>query len=221
MLSNLFSVNLYYTIYFNLRYFSWKDAMKLPVLIFGKVSVNALKGNVKINGAIKTGMIRFGEQIVGIYDKKLRTVFNIHGTFQFDGRAILARGSSISIGKGASLTTGDNFKITAKSAIIASGGKSVTFGADCLLSWDVLIMNTDFHKMIDLDKDEVKPFSNDIHIGHKVWIGCGVKVLKGAQIPSGSIVAAGSIVTGKLTDESCIYAGAPARMIRPNTSWKE
>lgn len=221
MLNSLFSVNLYYTLYFNLKYFSWKDALKLPVLVFGKVSVNALKGDVKINGALKTGMIRFGEQMVGIFDKKLRTVFNIHGTLQFDGSAIVARGSSISIGRGAKLTAGNNFKITAKSAIIASGGKSVTFGAHCLLSWDVLIMNTDFHKIIDLDIDEVKPFSDHIFIGDKVWLGCGVKVLKGAQIPSGSVIAAGAVVTGKLTGENCIYAGGPARMIRNNISWQE
>jgi len=54
-----------------------------------------------------------------------------------------------------------------------------------------------------------------VHIGSNVWIGAQVTVLAGAHIPSNSVIGAGSIVRGRLSRPGWLYAGNPARPIRP------
>jgi acetyltransferase-like isoleucine patch superfamily enzyme len=50
-----------------------------------------------------------------------------------------------------------------------------------------------------------------IHIADDVWIGCGVRILAGAEIATRSIIAAGAVVIGR-TYESGIHAGVPAKL---------
>lgn len=52
-----------------------------------------------------------------------------------------------------------------------------------------------------------------VHIGHDVWIGCLVVVLKGVTIGEGAIVGAGSVVSNDVPSFT-IVAGNPARVVR-------
>ncbi|MBC7648989.1 MAG: CatB-related O-acetyltransferase [Vitreoscilla sp.] len=51
-------------------------------------------------------------------------------------------------------------------------------------------------------------------IGHDVWIGSGVIVLRGVTIGDGAVVAAGSVVTRDV-DAYSVVGGVPARFIKP------
>lgn len=217
---NIFKVNWIRTVIFNFKYFRFRDAARFPVLLFGRFDIHALKGEVILKGPVTKGRVRIGAVTVGIFEKRSSTVLNIYGTLQFDGPANIGGGSSISIGKGATLRLGANFKVTAKSSIVATGAKSVEFGADCLLSWDILVMNTDFHKIMDKTSGEVINPPQDVKIGNKVWIGCQVTILKGAVITDNAVIAAGSVVSGTLDQEHSIYAGLPAKKIRNDIYWK-
>lgn len=61
---------------------------------------------------------------------------------------------------------------------------------------------------------DVYESAEDIKIGHDVWIGERVTCLPGVEIATGSVIGAGSIVT-KSTQPYGIYAGNPAKFIRP------
>lgn len=52
-----------------------------------------------------------------------------------------------------------------------------------------------------------------VHIGHGVWIGANVVVLKGVKIGDGAVVGAGSVVTSDVSPQ-CIFAGNPAVLLR-------
>jgi len=53
-------------------------------------------------------------------------------------------------------------------------------------------------------------------IGNDCWIGDDVMVLGGASISDGCIIGARSmLVEGQITEPFCIYAGSPAKLIRP------
>jgi acetyltransferase-like isoleucine patch superfamily enzyme len=56
-----------------------------------------------------------------------------------------------------------------------------------------------------------------IVVGDDVWIGCGVRVLKGVTIGNGAIIAAGAVVT-KDVPPFAIVGGIPGRVLamRPN-----
>ena len=59
-------------------------------------------------------------------------------------------------------------------------------------------------------------YSEPPKIGHDVWIASNVIVLQGVTIGNGAIIGSGAVVT-KDVEAGWIYAGVPARKIRPRT----
>lgn len=208
------------TIYFNFKYLPFKQAIRLPILVSKKVSLREARGQVVINSEIRTGMIKIGFSGVGIFDYKYsRTIWQVAGKVVFNGRAHIGHGSKISVGPEGRLVIGDNFIITAESSIVASE-KTVEFGNDCLLSWDVLIMDTDFHSILDANSSVVNP-SRDVKIGNHVWVGCRTTILKGSDIEDNCIIASNSLVTKSLTGTNKLFGGQPARELKSNVTWKK
>jgi len=159
-------------------------------------------------------MIKIGFGDIGVFDRiKSRTIWQVSGTVEFIGSARVGHGSKISV-KG-ELIIGDGFCVSAESAIIAAS--KVVIGKDVLISWDVLIMDTDFHKIFNgvnrLNQD------SPIHIGNNVWIGCRSLVLKGCNIADGVIIAAASTVSQSINESCVVVAGTPAKVIKHNVSW--
>ena len=132
------------TLRINFRYFDFFEAIKLPIFLAPNVKILKLSGSVLINKPIYPGMIRIGYGNVGIFDKDYqRTLLYIEGVIEFDEGVKIGHGSRISSAKGSLIRFGKNFTITAHSSIISRF--KITFGNDCLLSWDILIMDSDFH----------------------------------------------------------------------------
>ncbi len=93
----------------------------------------------------------------------------------------------------------------------------VEIGANCAISWDVDIMDTDFHGIVEVD-GSTSSISASILIEDRVWIGAGAKILKGVRIGHDSVVAAGAIVTKSCPPHS-LMAGVTARRIREIRGW--
>jgi acetyltransferase-like isoleucine patch superfamily enzyme len=83
----------------------------------------------------------------------------------------------------------------------------VDIGRNCRISWDVVIMDTDQHKIV-----ESVPMSKPIIIEENVWIGCRCIILKGVRIGSGAIIAAGAVVTKDIPPLT-VAGGVPARVL--------
>lgn len=206
------------TIYFNFKYFNFKQAMKLPILMSYNTVLLSTKGKITINRPIKTAMIRIGFGNVGIFDKsKSRTILNIYGEIIFNGRADIGHGSRISINAVGKLILGDNFKISAESSIICR--EKITFGDNCLLSWDILIMDTDFHKITHNGKYTNK--NKKISIGEHVWIGCRCTILKGVTIANDTVISANSHIYKSFDSQNILIGGNPAKIIKEDINWLE
>lgn len=54
-----------------------------------------------------------------------------------------------------------------------------------------------------------------VEIGDGVWLGAGSKVMPGVKIAPRIIVGAGAVVTKDLGKEGWLYAGVPAKPIKP------
>ena len=219
-LLELQEVNLLKTIYFNFHYFPFKKAIHLPVLICWRSELFKVNGRIVISGPLKTGMVRFGAHTLGTQDLLYsRTMWEVFGTLVIKGQTFIGRGSKISVGKDATLTIGENFAITGNSEIICQ--KEITFGRDCLLSWDILIMDSDFHHILD-ENETVINAPAPIVIGNHVWIGCRNTILKGVSIADNTIVAANSTITQTILDKNCVIGGhgKSLEILKRNVGWK-
>ena len=208
------------TVYFNLRYFPFSIAIHLPVLVYRRTRLSRMGGRISINVPLKRGIVKLGAQELGTQDSYYsRTIWEVSGHLVINGSVGIGRGSKISIGENATLTLGDKFVITGDSTIICQ--KEITFGSGCLLSWDVLIMDTDFHHVYD-ENGCILNSPKAIRIGNHVWIGCRNTILKGVTITDDIVVAANSLITRDIKDDHCVVGGQgkDAEIIKRGINWR-
>ena len=175
-------------------------------------------GEICIQEPLYPGKIQIGTNYVGLFPKKTNPVIlELDGKLNFMGEAQIGFGSKLIIGETGELILGHNFHITAAAEIIAL--KKIVFGDDCIISWQCLFMDTDFHKIFDAEKNVINP-NNEIKIGNKVWFGCKNTVLKGSRIPNNTVVAAGTIVNKSFEKEGTILGGTPIKVLKNEISWE-
>lgn len=206
------------TVVFNLKYFPLKTAVKFPVLVSKNVFLYKTNGRIIISAPIKTGMIQIGYGKVGVSDfKRVRAVWEVDGEIVFNGKADIMHGSKISVAKQAQLVIGNNVFINTETAIVA--GKRIKIGDNSSISWETLIMDTDFHAIADRYGNVINA-PREVVIKNNVWVCCRCTILKGAILPAGSVIAANSLVTGPLKGDNSIFGGNPAKLLKSDISWK-
>lgn len=218
-LSKLWDICCFNTLYFNFKYLPIKQAIKLPILVSRRVRIRIASGSITIKGTITTGMIRVGMDSVGIFDNiKSRSIWQVQGNIIFHGRCFLGHGCKISVAPNAILSFGKDFACSAESTI--SAVKQISIGNKCLFSWDILMMDTDWHIIRDYNHNILNP-AKPISIGNNVWVGCRTTITKGVEIADGTIIAAGSIVTKSIVEPNCIFGKNPLQLIKRNVIWSK
>lgn len=210
------------SLYYNLKLFPIKTAIRIPILISNKIKVaEAYRGAVEINSAIRPFMIYIGfEGTIDICENRYGLImFDKGSKIIFNGKASMAKGVFLRVSKGAKLIIGENF--TANKNCHIGCAESVYIGKDVLLGFNVNITDNDGHWIYNLDKpQQLQPLSKPITIGNNVWMGAYVDIRKGVNIPNGCVVGWRSCVFKSFTEESCIIGGYPAKVIRNNVGWK-
>ncbi len=204
------------TLRFNLHYFPLKTALKLPVVVSHRTYLRELHGKVELPEKVERAMVKIGFGDVGHYDRKRsRGIWQVNGTVSFGGKASIGHGSKISV-RG-NLFFGDGFNMTAESTIVCA--KEIRFGRDCLLSWDILVMDTDEHPLYNKDNERINP-DKPILVGDHVWIGCKCVLLKGSEVPDNTVVAAGTLLTSSFSGEHQVIGGNPPTVLKHDIRWE-
>ena len=204
------------TLRFNLHYFPLKTALKLPVVVSHRTFLRELNGKVVLPEKVETAMVKIGFGDVGHYDRKhSRSIWQVSGRVSFGGKASIGHGSKLSI-RG-DLALGADFNMTAESTIVCA--KSIRFGNDCLLSWDILVMDTDEHPLYNKEHKRINP-DKPIIVGNHVWIGCKCVLLKGAEIPDNTVLAAGTLLTSAFSGEQQVIGGNPPSILKREVRWE-
>lgn len=204
------------TLRFNLHYFPLKTALKLPVIVSHRTCLRELHGKVVLPEKVEMAMIKIGFGDVGHYDRKRsRSIWQVSGTVTFGGKASIGHGSKLSVrGK---LSLGADFNMTAESTIVCA--KEIRFGDDCLLSWDILVMDTDEHPLYDKAQQRINP-DKPIIVGEHVWIGCKCVLLKGAEVPNDTVLAAGTLLKSGFAGEQQVIGGNPPSILKRDVRWE-
>ncbi len=109
--------------------------------------------------------------------------------------------------KGDYFYIGDNCTIT--------GAHLIGHDASPTLFIDELVIHKEVWK-----NGSRKSYRNPIKIGNNVFIGVGTIILPGSHIGDNVIVAAGTVVSSNL-ESNFVYAGNPAKKIKPIESYIE
>lgn len=137
-----------------------------------------------------------------------------NATIELGRRVLLWPDVKLSVvgpGTPARLEIGDRTAIGDRTEIHCGG--DVRIGSGCLIAWDVVIMDRDYHRLDGADE-----VGRPVRIGDRVWIGCRAIVLSGVEIGAGAVVAAGSVVTADVP-AGTLVGGNPARVIRDGVTW--
>jgi acetyltransferase-like isoleucine patch superfamily enzyme len=117
----------------------------------------------------------------------------------------------------AQLIIGDATTIMSAIITLHEAGR-ISLGRDCMLSGDIQMDVSDMHSIIDVASGARINPPQDIEIGTHVWLGQGVRVLKGARIGDNCIIGSRALVTGDIPAGS-IAVGVPARVVRQGVTW--
>lgn len=104
-------------------------------------------------------------------------------------------------------------------ALLVACGKNnrIFIGRDTRISDNVAMWGCDGHSI--MQNGEIVNLSKPITIGSHVWIGTGVKILKGTIIGDNSVVGLGSLLNGKEYPANVVIAGTPAKIVKENIEW--
>lgn len=198
--------NFYSTLLRSARY---RVFHKKKIIAHKRVIIKGIE-NIKGGTTLAIGLGNAG--FVHDYDV---TYLNIRGSLYLKGNYNIGRGCRIDIAKGAEVTIGEGGYINAKNTIIINN--KLVIGNNCIVSWNCQFLDDDFH---ELEYDGRVDKEKEIVIGNNVWIGCGVELYKGTFIPDGCVIAAGTVVRNVFTEENCLIAGNPAKIVKRNVSWR-
>ncbi|MEW6052150.1 MAG: acyltransferase [Candidatus Zixiibacteriota bacterium] len=160
-----------------------------------------LRSQVEINGPIKA----IGKQIISKKNGVIRIGPNC--TLWPNVKLVAM---SVLEGVPAVLTIGTNTNIGDRTEIHC--GREVKIGSNCGISWDVVIVEHNYHAQ-DISQEGPDLDPRSVIIEDYVWIGFRAIILKGVHIGKGSIIGAGSVVTKDVPPYSLV-AGNPAKVIR-------
>lgn len=206
-----------YSLYFCLRVFTFRIAIKTPINISHKVKIgNIYRGSIVLSEPIFHNKVFIGHQgYSAIADHQGLINIERGSKLIIEGKARFAQGIRLWIENGASIKIGDNFYCNKNCLFRASD--DISIGKDVLMGWDIEMNTTDGHSLkID---DQLKQNHGPIAISDNVWIGSHVIVSKNVAISEGSVVAQRSLVISKFVSPKVLIAGSPAKEIKSGIKW--
>ena len=198
-----------YSVYFNFHYLPFHQAILLPIRFHNPKFVS-LKGKVRIEGKVWRRMITLGDYLHGGYPDGGFIFENNGGEIVFKNNITIGANSSFSVGQYGLL------EITGPGGCI-EGLKiacyhHIKINEQFRIGWDVLIMDTSFHPLKNMDGTFANTGVAPISIGHHSWISTRCIVFPGASIAPYTVVAANSLLNKAFDETHVLLAGSPAKI---------
>jgi len=127
--------------------------------------------------------------------------------------------SALVLSKDSRLIIGKNFSIRGGSIVVYAKNRLIRIGDDCMFSWNIKMMTSDYHAILDSNTKELLNSDGDIIIGDRVWVCQDVTFLKNTEICNDTIIGTSSLVNKKFKESNVVIAGNPAKIVKRNVKW--
>lgn len=214
----MFIIDFLKSVYFNLRYLPFKQAIYLPIWVTTNLKDCKLKRgqlilkqpyckSIFLGACGSPGLQQYNS---GLYlDEGAKLIFH--------GMTVISEGSVLRCDKDSIIEFGKNFYCN-KNCFMRSSDR-IVFGDECSLGWNVQLNTNDGHIVKHNGKDVSQIRS--IIVGNHVWLTSNTIVCKNVIIAEGSIVAQGAVVTKSITETKAMIGGVPAKVIGHNVEWQK
>lgn len=206
-----------HSLYFCLKLFPFKYAIKTPINISHQVKIgNVYRGAIVLNGPLYHNRVFIGHQgYSAIAENEGLINIEFGGKLILEGTARFAQGVRLWIDQDATITVGDNFYCNKNCLFRAFD--NIAIGKDVLMGWDIEMNTTDGHHII-IDGHE-KVNHGSISIGNHVWIASHVIFSKNSSVADDCVVAQRSLVMGINNNTNTLYGGVPTKIIKERFIW--
>ena len=211
-------VNWYKTLYFNFKMFPFSIAKKLPVFFYGSCKFKSLSGSFYIEGAVKTGMIGFGQP----FELQTRSIgiseLNLEGVMVFKGHVQFGKDCFVSISEDAYCEMGHMASLGSKSTLICT--QKISFGTWTRIGAESKVIDTNYHQMYHTETQERYPINGPIILGNYNYIGSNVSIKQDTRTPEYCTVASLSLCNKDYTTygKNTILGGIPLKLLKTDIS---
>ena len=206
--------NPFFTLWINFRFLPLKQAIHLPICVWGVPKIIAISNDFKIVldcNSIKRGLIKINRSRAFASHSGGHSEFLLCGHIVFKGSVFIGCGTCFSSYPNSTIIIGDRVTIGQQN-IIASCEK-IVLEDNVRIGSRVQIMDSSMHFIYQSDERKVNKVSSPIIIKHNTWIANGASIYKGSILPPYSTVAGGSMINRdfSLEDEGTCFVGTPAK----------
>lgn len=213
-----YSINWTKTLYFNFKKFPFSVAKQLPVFFYGDVKFTSIGGKIEIKGAIKKGMIGFGQPYEMNTLHKGIAEINILGTLIFMGHVQFGKDYFMYIGEKGYCEFGNMASLASNAKLICM--ERIVLGNYARFGSESQIIDTNFHQMIDTQTGEKFKLTAPIHIGNYNYGSSRVTVLQGTTTPDFCTIASNTLCNADYTSfgSNILIGGIPAKFLKDSIS---
>lgn len=206
-------LNLWQTLYANLRLLPLSQALRFPIYVYGTASLIDLGGSVEFDCPVKRGIVRLNVKDLAPAPRGNNLELCLRGVIRFHGAALIRSNTKIYVDNNAILDIGHNLRMG--SGIIINCLNSIVIGEGVRIGHRSQLLDSNLHYIINMRNRKVAPLKKSIKVGDHCWLTNSVTVLGGANIPAYSIVASGTLAGKDLSSlgEGNIIGGSPARLL--------
>lgn len=206
-------INWLKTLMINFKSLPFSVAIKLPIYIYDNTLLVSI-GKILIDtDDIQQGMIRIGKRN---FFAGYKTQFINSGIIHFKGKCLIEAGTCINnsgtLVLGKEIMIGERCNILMVNKIVVGDFVRIAFGT--------IMMDTDFHSIINTNMGIVKKPYDEISLGAYNWIGNRSMIKKGTVTADYTIVSSLSMLNRdyRTEDKYPLLAGCPAKII--STGWR-
>lgn len=207
-------VNITKTLLINFAFLPFKQAVKLPIVIYGPCKIGSIMGEIKFLKPVRRGMLKIGPcDPVRSYHNK--SYVSISGIVEVGENVVLRRGMNLQVCHKGKLVLRSNLYVGDNNTIYCHD--LIDFGEATRVGNNSYFIDSDFHHVINTKTRKVAVNHKPVIMGPNCWIGGWCTIKKGTQLPKGTIVAGPNSMVGKnfvgVIPECSMIGGSPAKLL--------